>query len=1049
MNKIYRIVWNAVSCKSVAASEHARGRGKGSSKSNTTTSALKAAALAAMALGAPAAFAGNIANCNQPTNGSGGAWGSYNGGWVGQTYNTNGSELDCRNGSGVILSESYPATGGGLNGSSAYISVGSTGYESTGQILLHGPSGITLDGNVTVTGDLTVLGKFNVPYFHSNSTLPDSVASGANAVAIGGNASASTANSVALGAGSVANSATLSTAGFQPGSAAIAGATAAGEVSVGNAGAERRVTNVAAGLNGTDAVNVSQLQSEDAKLNQIGANTAAAIGGGSSYDPSTGTISNPTYVVGGNTYSNMSEAITNVDDRLTQNTTDISNITTQLNSGEIGLVQQDASTGNITVAKALGGSIVDFTGTGGARKLTGVAAGNVDAASVDAVNGSQLYTVAQSTASAIGGGSTVNSDGSISAPTYVIGGNTYNNMSQAITNIDDRTTQNTTQIAQNTTDISNFTTQLNSGEIGLVQQDVATGNITVAKALGGSIVDFTGTAGARVLRGVAAGQVSSASFDAVNGAQLFGVSSSIANAMGGNSTVNTDGTISAPTYVIGGNTYNNMSQAITNIDDRTTQNTTQIAQNSTDISNLTTQISQNTTDISNITTQINSGEIGLVQQDATTNDITVAKNSGGTSVDFTGTDGQRTLTGVAAGAIDASSFDAVNGSQLYNVSTSMANALGGGSSVNADGTISVPNYIVGGVTVHNAGDAITNIDVRTTQNSEAISSLTTDLNSGNVGLVKQDQTSRTINVAKDTDGTVVDMSGTAGARTVTGVAAGAVSATSTDAVNGSQLYTVAQSTAAAIGGGATVNADGSISAPTFEVGGTTVNSLADVVTNIDTRVTNSATEINNINNAITQIATGNAGVKYFHSNSDLADSQATGVNAIAIGGNAKATADNSVALGANSVADRANTVSMGSEGNERQITNVAAGTQSTDAVNVSQLNEAVTSAMGSLPAGMSAKDYTDNRINSMQNTVNQVAKNAYAGVAAAMAMPNMAPSKAGNTVVAVGAGAYRSGSAVAASATYRSRDSKWLVNGALSVTSTGDAGARAQVGYEF
>ncbi|MEM5354512.1 hypothetical protein, partial [Paraburkholderia caribensis] len=67
----------------------------------------------------------------------------------------------------------------------------------------------------------------------------------------------------------------------------------------------------------------------------------------------------------------------------------------------------------------------DFTGTAGARKLTGVANGNVNASSVDAVNGSQLFNVAQSTANAIGGGSTVNSDGTISNPTYVInGGNT-------------------------------------------------------------------------------------------------------------------------------------------------------------------------------------------------------------------------------------------------------------------------------------------------------------------------------------------------------------------------------------------------------------------------------------------------------------------------------------------------------------------------------------------------------------------------------------------------------------------------------------------------
>jgi hypothetical protein len=48
-----------------------------------------------------------------------------------------------------------------------------------------------------------------------------------------------------------------------------------------------------------------------------------------------------------------------------------------------------------------------------------------------------------------------------------------------------------------------------------------------------------------------------------------------------------------------------------------------------------------------------------------------------------------------------------------------------------------------------------------------------------------------------------------------------------------------------------------------------------------------------------------------------------------------------VALGAGSIADQANTVSVGSAGNERKVVNVAAGTASTDAVNVGQLNAVV------------------------------------------------------------------------------------------------------------
>lgn len=58
-------------------------------------------------------------------------------------------------------------------------------------------------------------------------------------------------------------------------------------------------------------------------------------------------------------------------------------------------------------------------------------------------------------------------------------------------------------------------------------------------------------------------------------------------------------------------------------------------------------------------------------------------------------------------------------------------------------------------------------------------------------------------------------------------------------------------------------------------------------------------------------------------------------NAVVLGHNAKVTGEGGVALGAGSVADRANAVSVGSTGANRQIINVAAGTEDTDAVNVS------------------------------------------------------------------------------------------------------------------
>ena len=67
------------------------------------------------------------------------------------------------------------------------------------------------------------------------------MATGSLSTAVGPNASATAANSVAIGSGSTN--------------------TVANTVSFGSAGNERRLTNVAAGISQTDAVNVSQLQS--------------------------------------------------------------------------------------------------------------------------------------------------------------------------------------------------------------------------------------------------------------------------------------------------------------------------------------------------------------------------------------------------------------------------------------------------------------------------------------------------------------------------------------------------------------------------------------------------------------------------------------------------------------------------------------------------------------------------------------------------------------------------------------------------------------------
>lgn len=83
-----------------------------------------------------------------------------------------------------------------------------------------------------------------------------------------------------------------------------------------------------------------------------------------------------------------------------------------------------------------------------------------------------------------------------------------------------------------------------------------------------------------------------------------------------------------------------------------------------------------------------------------------------------------------------------------------------------------------------------------------------------------------------------------------------------------------------------------------------------------------------------------------------------GKNSTALGRLSRASADNSVALGANSVAERANTISVGSvqsvtdsDGNvtapfQRQIINVAAGTQDNDVTNLAQYRNLATALGG-------------------------------------------------------------------------------------------------------
>lgn len=90
---------------------------------------------------------------------------------------------------------------------------------------------------------------------------------------------------------------------------------------------------------------------------------------------------------------------------------------------------------------------------------------------------------------------------------------------------------------------------------------------------------------------------------------------------------------------------------------------------------------------------------------------------------------------------------------------------------------------------------------------------------------------------------------------------------------------------------------------------------------------------------------------------------AIGGSSVAIGFDTTAFASSSVALGSGASADRARTVSVGRPDFERQIVNVEAGTQGTDAVNLEQMNA------GDVAALAGATAYTDSRETAIRDDI--------------------------------------------------------------------------------
>ncbi|HDJ8814518.1 TPA: YadA-like family protein [Escherichia coli] len=1187
MNKIFKVIWNPATGSYTVASETAKSRGKKSGRSKLLISALVVGGLLSSGVQASTALDGGGASESTPltdtwiaigqgakassvdTSPSGGPGtssiaigqeaqsgiGSTSLGFksqatgersvaLGQTADATGNRAIAI-GSGAKSTADYSLTLG--NGSKAFAenatAIGKDaraegkGSQAFGKVALAtGENAIALGSNSNASGDNAVaLGSTSQAYGDSSLAIGElsetnaenaialgklSNASKINSIALGSNSTASGEGSVALGENSFAggiNSLALGSQSNANGDNAVAlgvGSVAEQDntVSVGNSTTQRKITNMAAGLiqpGSTEAINGSQLHA-------LSASVAARLGAGAGVNGD-GSVNAPSYKLKSGIYNNVGEALLGIDnDTLHWDKTEgafsasyivknadgspkssiaqnkIINVakgtisatsTDVVNGSQLYDLQQDALLWNGTAFSAAHGS--DTT-----SKITNVAKGTVSATSTDVVNGSQLYdlqqdallwngtafsaahgteatskitnvedgTISDTSKDAVNGSQLKETKDDVATNTANIADNTADiatntaniadNTADIATNTTDIATNtaniadNTANIATNTTDIATNTADIatNASSITTLNADVDTlekdallwngtafsakhgteatskiTNVTAGDLTAGStdavngsqlkttndnvstnttnitnLTDSVGdlkddsllwnkTAGAfsaahgteatSKITNLLAGKVSSDSTDAINGSQLYGVADSFTSYLGGGADISDAGVLTGPTYTIGGTDYTNVGDALAAI---------------------------NTSFSSSL-------------GDALLWDATAGKFSAKHGIN----NDPSVITDVANGAVSSTSSDAINGSQLYGVSDYIADALGGNAVVNADGSITTPTYAIAGGSYDNVGDALEAID--TTLDDALLWDETA--NGGNGAFSAAHGKDKTASV-------------------ITNVANGAVSATSSDAINGSQLYSTNKYIADALGGDAEVNADGTITAPTYTIANTDYNNVGEALDALDnnallwdedagaynashdgnaSKITNVAagdlsttstdavngSQLNATNILVTQnsqminqlagntsetyIEDNGAGINYVRTNDNglaFNDASASGIGATAVGYNAVAsgessvaigqgsssTVDTGIALGSSSVSSRVITkgsrdtsvseegvvigydttdgellgaLSIGDDGKYRQIINVADGSEAHDAVTVRQLQNAI------------------------------------------------------------------------------------------------------------
>ncbi|WP_224397004.1 YadA-like family protein [Klebsiella grimontii] len=1066
-------------------------------------------------------------------------------------------------------------------------------------------------------------------YFHANSTGTDSSALGLDSVAIGMGAVAVHKNDVALGANSVTG-ATVATTGVNLGGTdyAFAGANPTSTVSVGDVGSERTVTNVAAGrlsATSTDAVNGSQLfatnQQVEGNTTNIAQNTQNISDLGDTVENiyTTGTKYFHANSTGADSQALGLDSVAIGMGAVANNAGDIALGAGSLSEAAVGTAGVSINGTDYAFAGAAPTSTLSVGSEGAERTITNVAAGRLSSTSTDAVNGSQLYatnTAVENLNVSVGGlqNDALLWDENLGAFSASHGSTTVNRITNvAAGELSDKSTDavNGSQlyatnqnVEANTTSINNLgdtveniyntgtkyfhanSTGADSQALGL--DSVAIGMGAVANnagdiALGaGSLTEAAvGTAGVtlrgidyafaganptstvsvgsegaeRTITNVAAGRLSETSTDAVNGSQLYATNTALDElhtSVGGlqNDALLWDETLGAFSAGHGNTTVNkitNVAAGVLSKDSTDAVNGSQLYATNQNVETNTASINNLGDTVENIYTTgtkyfhanstgadsqalgLDSVAIGMGAVANNAGDIALGAGSlseaavGTAGVSINGTDyafagaaptstlsvgsegAERTITNVAAGRLSSTSTDAVNGSQLYATNTAVENLnvsvgglqndallwdenLGAFSASHGSTTVNRITNVAAGELSDKSTDAVNGSQLyATNQKVDNLDYRVTNIEESYTNTVMPTMRYLKVNstgpdaVASGTDaialgqGTVA--SGNNSIATGNGAQAsgnGAIatgnnaSASGTGSVAIGDNASVTASNSVALGSGSVADRDNTVSvgsagnerqvtnvaAGTEDTDAVNVAQLKDATGSITNNVTNISSgkdgmfQVNNTSNYAKPAVSGSdslaggAGSSASGSNSMAVGTKASasGANSVALGNGSSATAKNSVALGANSVANRENSVSMGYSGGERQVTNVAAGTENTDAVNVGQLKQGVSESV----------NYTNKQFNQLKNMVNDQKDKLSAGIAGAMAMSSLPqPYSPGASMVGLGGGTYQGQSAVAFGVSTISDNGKWVTKVSGTTNSQGDFGASIGVGYQW